>query len=239
VLLSFTVLLPKMPSMNAGNFLCLFLLHVMPVVWDAFPGRKKIAVCLLIIGFIYAQQPIISFGQGCEGEPLLAGDTIAESIRIIRQKTDKGTINLNTNGSIPKMVSKIIDAGLDSIRISLASAQPEYYHRYHRPINYNFKAVKDTIKLAKEKGIFTMINYLVFPGLSDTMEEINALKQLVAETHLDLIQLKNLNIDPFWYIKQMQIPYTAGIGIKNMMEELKKEFPELKWGYFNQYLKNG
>ncbi|HEB73656.1 MAG TPA: radical SAM protein [Candidatus Desulfofervidus auxilii] len=188
---------------------------------------------------LYAQQPIISFGQGCEGEPLLAGDTIAESIRIIRQKTDKGTINLNTNGSIPKMVSKIIDAGLDSIRISLASAQPEYYHRYHRPINYNFKAVKDTIKLAKEKGIFTMINYLVFPGLSDTMEEINALKQLVAETHLDLIQLKNLNIDPFWYIKQMQIPYTAGIGIKNMMEELKKEFPELKWGYFNQYLKNG
>jgi len=185
---------------------------------------------------LYAEQPIISFGQGCEGEPLLAGDTIAESIRIIRQKTNKGTINLNTNGSVSNIVSKIIDAGLDSIRISLASAQPEYYYRYHRPINYDFEAVKETIKLAKEKGMFTMVNYLVFPGFSDTMEEINALKQLIAETHLDLIQLKNLNIDPFGYVRQMQIPYRAGIGMKNMMEELKKEFPDLKWGYFNRYL---
>jgi len=37
--------------------------------------------------------PIISFGQGCEGEPLLMWETIKESIIEIRKHTDKGSIS--------------------------------------------------------------------------------------------------------------------------------------------------
>ena len=51
-----------------------------------------------------APYPIISFGQGCEGEPLLMWETIAASIKEIRKHTPKGSININTNGSKPEAV---------------------------------------------------------------------------------------------------------------------------------------
>lgn len=69
------------------------------------------------------KDPIVSFGQGCEGEPLLAGDLLELSIRLIRAKTQKGIINLNTNASRPKVLERLCWAGLNSIRVSLNSAQ--------------------------------------------------------------------------------------------------------------------
>src|SRR5258705_487019 len=43
--------------------------------------------------------PIVSFGQGCEGEPLLMWETIRESIIEMRRHTQRGSININTNDS--------------------------------------------------------------------------------------------------------------------------------------------
>src|SRR5690606_16464486 len=40
---------------------------------------------------------IISFGQGCEGEPSTQAPVIIESIRQVRERTDNGFININTN----------------------------------------------------------------------------------------------------------------------------------------------
>ena len=71
--------------------------------------------------------PIISFGQGCEGEPLLMWETIREAIIEIRKHTKKGSININTNGSKPDAVRKLCEAGLDSIRVSTNSARKEIY----------------------------------------------------------------------------------------------------------------
>ena len=70
-----------------------------------------------------AKRAIVSFGQGCEGEPLLQAETIAQAIRLIRSHTDRGTINLNSNASLPEAVERLISAGLDSIRVSLNSAR--------------------------------------------------------------------------------------------------------------------
>src|SRR6187549_486045 len=69
--------------------------------------------------------PIISFGQGCEGEPLLMWETIRDSIIEIRKHTQKGSININTNGSKPESVRALCEAGLDSIRVSTNSARSE------------------------------------------------------------------------------------------------------------------
>jgi hypothetical protein len=55
--------------------------------------------------------PIVSFGQGCEGEPLLMWETLAPAIREIRKHTDRGSININTNGSMPKAVKALCEAG--------------------------------------------------------------------------------------------------------------------------------
>ena len=79
-----------------------------------------------------------------------------------------------------------------------------------------------------------MINYLVFPGISDQEEELEALFDLVEKTGVNFIHLKNLNIDPAFYLESMPSSDEHGIGMKKMILVLKKAFPGLELGYFNQ-----
>lgn len=183
-----------------------------------------------------AEDAIVSFGQGCEGEPLMQWRLLERSIRRLREKTDRGTINLNTNGSFPDRVAKLCDAGLDSVRVTLNSPTPKYYHLYHQPKGYTFKKVIESLLMAKQKGIYTSLNLLVFPGFTDRESEIEGLVRLVEETHLDLIQMRNLNIDPDLYLKAMGAG--EGIGISKMVDILKREFPSLQFGYFNRTKEN-
>jgi pyruvate-formate lyase-activating enzyme len=183
-----------------------------------------------------ARDAIVSFGQGCEGEPLMQWQLLGRSIRELRERTDRGTINLNTNGSFPGRVSKLCDAGLDSVRVTLNSPHREYYNRYHKPSGYSFGEVVDSLVQSKEKGIYTSINLLVFPGFTDREDELEGLIELIRKTDLDLIQMRNLNIDPDLYLKAMG--RGVGIGISKMIDILKKEFPSLQFGYFNRTKEN-
>ena len=185
-----------------------------------------------------AADPIISFGQGCEGEPITQWKRISEAIAAIRAQTKQGTINLNTNGSVPQWVEAICTSGLDSIRISLSSARKDLYDRYYRPQNYCFADVVESIRRARERGVFTMINYLIFPGITDQREEVEALVKIIEETQPHLIHFKNLNIDPDFYLKAMEATGEAGIGIRKVKEILAAEFPQLQFGYYNRTKEN-
>jgi len=178
--------------------------------------------------------PIVSFGQGCEGEPLLMWETLAPAIREIRKHTDRGSININTNGSMPKAVKALCEAGLNSIRVSTNSARSEIYMPYYRPNNYVFEDLLESLKVARSFGAWTSINYFVFPGITDSEAEYEALRQLIAETDLCMIQWRNFNIDPDWYMGKIGI-YETGepIGMLQMMELIREEFPQLQFGYFN------
>lgn len=129
-----------------------------------------------------APYPIVSFGQGCEGEPLLMWETIRESILEIRRHTDKGSININTNGSKPNAVRELCKAGLNSIRVSLNSVREHIYTPYYRPNNYTFADIIESIKVVREHGGWASINYFVFPGMTDTVEEYEALRTVIRET---------------------------------------------------------
>lgn len=181
-----------------------------------------------------APYPIISFGQGCEGEPLLMWETIAASIREIRKHTAKGSININTNGSKPEAVRALCEAGLNSIRVSLNSVLDKIYTPYYRPNNYLFDDLKESLKIVRSYGGWTSINYFVFPGLTDTVEEYEALRAFIRETDLCMIQWRNFNIDPDWYLGKIGVTETGDcIGIRQMMELIREEFPNLRFGYFN------
>ena len=183
---------------------------------------------------VSAPFPLISFGQGCEGEPLLMWETIKESIKEIRKHTTRGSININTNGSMPKAVRALCEAGLDSIRVSTNSAQKSWYENYYRPNNYQFEDIIESLRVMNEFGKWSSINYFVFPGLTDTESEYEALRYLIKETNLKMIQWRNFNIDPDWYLGRMNITETGDpIGVKNLMEMIRDEFPDLKFGYFN------
>jgi pyruvate-formate lyase-activating enzyme len=183
---------------------------------------------------MHAPYPLVSFGQGCEGEPLLMWDVIAESIKEIRKHTKRGSININTNGSNPKSVKALCEAGLDSMRVSTNSARKHIYTPYYRPNNYQFEDIIESLKVMRSYGGWTSINYFVFPGMTDSIEEYEALRKLIIDTDLCMIQWRNFNIDPDWYLGQIGVTDTGEcMGVKQMMELIKEEFPNLKFGYFN------
>jgi pyruvate-formate lyase-activating enzyme len=181
-----------------------------------------------------APYPLISFGQGCEGEPLLMWDVIAESIKEIRKHTKRGSININTNGSNPRSVKALCEAGLDSMRVSTNSARKHIYTPYYRPNNYQFEDIIESLKVMRSYGGWTSINYFVFPGMTDSIEEYEALRKLIIDTDLCMIQWRNFNIDPDWYLGQLGVTDTGEcMGVKQMQELIREEFPNLKFGYFN------
>ena len=178
--------------------------------------------------------PIISFGQGCEGEPLLMWETIRDAIMEIRKHTDRGSININTNGSKPDAVMALCQAGLNSIRVSMNSARKSIYEAYYRPNNYAFEDIVDSLREVRASGGWTSINYFVFPGMTDCEDEYEALRKLISGTGLNMIQWRNFNIDPDWYLGKIGCTETGeAMGVKPMMELLRDEFPLLKFGYFN------
>jgi len=181
-----------------------------------------------------AQHPVASFGQGCEGEPLLQAGTLVEAVKLIRRQVSRGTLNLNTNASRPEAVVGLVEAGLDSMRVSLNSARPHYYAAYFRPHGYGLQEVRTAIQAAKSGGARVALNYLIFPGVSDVPPEVAALEELIASTGIDLLQLRNLNIDPDYYLHGMKFPPNQKpMGVRNMINRLHKAFPSLRFGYFN------
>lgn len=178
--------------------------------------------------------PLISFGQGCEGEPLLMWETIRESIIEIRKHTNKGSININTNGSKPDAVKALCEVGLNSIRVSTNSARKHIYEPYYRPNNYQFEDIIESLKVMRSYGGWASINYFVFPGMTDSVEEYEALRKLIIDTDLTMIQWRNFNIDPDWYMGKIGVNETGEmLGVKQLMSLIAEEFPKVKFGYFN------
>ncbi len=181
-----------------------------------------------------AERAIVSFGQGCEGEPLLQADTIEQAIAAIRKETDRGTINLNSNASLPLAVKRLAAAGLDSLRVSLNSAQLHYHTAYYRPQNFSLTDVIESIRIMKEAGGFVSLNYFILPGVTDSVEEYSALQQLLHTSKPDRIQLRNLNMDPEWYLRSIKFHTTSPcMGMRQWLENIKQEFPQLQLGYYN------
>jgi len=162
-----------------------------------------------------APNAMISFGQGCEGEPLLNSRNV-ETIRRIRRQTSRGVINVNTNGSRPAMLRRLIDAGLGSIRVSVFSARDEVFQRYYRPVRYSLDDVHQCLRLASSNGLFTSINLLTFPGITDDASEVDALIDMLTRTGAALVQLRNLNLDPEQLFPALDGIEFAPIGIRAM-----------------------
>jgi len=178
---------------------------------------------------------VVSFGQGCEGDPLLAADVIVPAIEKIRSVTVSGTINMNTNGSRPDILKKLFDAGLDSIRISINSVRKECYDAYFRPRGYTFSDVIKSIDIALGRGKFVSVNYLNCPGFTDTPEEIDTLKAFIRQHPINMIQWRNLNFDPvrYWNVMSSAAKHGTPVGMQNVICQMKESFPDLKYGYFN------
>ncbi|MBH5319858.1 radical SAM protein [Paenibacillus sp. GSMTC-2017] len=177
-------------------------------------------------------ESIISFGQGCEGEPSTQMKIIVEAMKRVRSKTSLGYININTNAGLTDFMRAIVDAGLDLMRVSTISALDDHYNAYYKPRGYTLQNVERSLKYATDKGVYTSINYLIFPGVTDREEEIEAMIGFAKRTGLKLIQMRNLNIDPESYLSL--IPKAQGeiYGMKQMLEIFREELPDVVIGSY-------
>jgi len=160
---------------------------------------------------------IVSFGQGCEGEPLLRSITIARAIELIRAARSNGTINLNTNGSMPSALRRCIDAGLQAVRISLNSFRPDVYAAYYRPAGYALEDVFESVRLASNAGLRVSLNLLTHPGVTDDEEEVRVMRAFLTDVNVDMVQTRTLNIDPEWYFGTVGRPRSP-VGMRAAIE---------------------
>lgn len=230
--------LPSSPACNSG---CLGCLSHQPEAsgyresqfrLDFSPSPEELAEVMLE-HFDHVPGSVASFGQGCEGEPLLRGKDLARAIALVRGKTGSGTINCNTNGSLPEALEEMIRAGLDSVRVSLNSLTPEYYNAYYRPRGYTLEDVKRSIGLALEAGIFVSLNLFFLPGFTDSEPEVEALDTFLEEFPVDMIQCRNLNMDPDIYLESLGFGDPPALGVRTLLDHLVRENPKLRLGYYN------
>jgi pyruvate-formate lyase-activating enzyme len=177
---------------------------------------------------------MVSFGQGCEGEPLTRWKAIAEAIRFIRAQTSRGSIHVNTNASLTSGLEALFDAGLDSIRVSLNSAVKDLYEAYYQPNHYRFEHVEASIALSRRRGAYVALNLLLFPGVSDREGEVEALVRLIRRHRVDQLQTRSLCIDPLQYLEVARGRGAGGaaMGVRRMLRELKRAAPWLVIGNF-------
>lgn len=236
-----------LPTSRSCNARCVGCLSLQPEE-SGFPStQNRITfkptpqeVCEVMLAHAEREpRPILSFGQGCEGEPLTEAPLLAEAARLYRARGGAGTVNVNTNGSLPDTVESLREAGFDSMRVSMVSARAPLYEAYTRPQGYAFAQVAETVARAKAAGLFVSLNFLYHPGVSDTEEELEALGALVESTRADFIQLRNLNLDPDLYagiVTGCGVGFGASMGLGNFMKRLRKRCPWLKYGYFNPWI---
>ncbi len=183
------------------------------------------------------REAIISFGQGCEGDPSMQADLIAQAITEMRRVTQQGTINMNTNAGHTQGIEKLCQAGIDSLRVSLNSATDTVYAQYYRPRSYTLENVRQSLKLAAEHGVYTYLNLLTYPGINDCEQEIENLLELVRTCQVKAIQIRNLNIDPQTMLPILQTVEGEALGVPAFLRILAEELPEVEIGNYTKPLR--
>lgn len=192
-------------------------------------------ICELAIAHLRAvPDGMISFGQGCEGEPLLAAPLIEQAIQRVRSVTCAGVIHCNTNASRPKALARLIAAGLQSVRVSLNSARPAAYAAYYRPRGYTFDDVLESLRAAARSGINISLNLLTHPGVTDVAAEVEAFERLLREIPINMVQTRTLNVDPSAYFAAVGRPQQEPMGMRRWLDWLKAEFPSVRIGNFTR-----
>ena len=175
----------------------------------------------------------VSFGQGCEGEPLTRGAALVEATRRIRAAAPDATIHINTNGSRADVLRRLVAAGLNSVRISIFSLDDARFRAYYRPIGYGLEQVAECADVVASAGGQVTINLLTFPGISDAPVEIDALVAFIRKHRVHQVQLRSLNVDPHWLLERIP-ERTSGIGMHQFVRLLGERCPGLQLGNFTR-----
>jgi pyruvate-formate lyase-activating enzyme len=176
---------------------------------------------------------IVSFGQGCEGEALTRDDALVEATHRIRELHPDATIHLNTNGSKPHILERLIDAGLNSVRISAISFNDAIFRPYYRPVGYGLDDVIACGVLVHARGGQVCLNLLTFPGVTDVPDEIDATVRACRAMGVDQVQWRSLNVDHDWLLNVLPV-LPPGIGMRAAHAHVQELLPGVEHGNFTR-----
>lgn len=230
------------PASPACNAACLACLSEQPAGSVASPQRRidfcpqcREIVEVALPHLEQAEDAMISFGQGCEGEPSLAAPVICEALRQIRKRTTKGLLNINTNAGDTAAVRDLLASGIDSLRVSMFSACEADYQAYHQPKDYAFADVRASLAAAQAARTPVALNLLAYPGFTDDETQLAALVDLAAAYDVRQIQLRNLNCDP-----GLMLPFCRDkrpLGMRRLLQELQTRLPHVRLGNYSRDLR--
>lgn len=164
----------------------------------------------------------VSFGHGCEGEPLGLVRTVTGAVGLITRPA-AGEIILRTNGSSAAALARAADAGIDRAIVALASAAGPTYERVHAPIGYRWTDVRASLREAASRKLALTIELLSLPGLTDRESEARAIVALLGELPAGTLLLPvDLAADPYALLARLPKD-GATIGIATLLERLRTE----------------
>ena len=176
---------------------------------------------------------MVSFGQGCEGEPLLRERVLVPVTAELRRHHPGATIHVNTNASRPGALRRLVEAGGNSCRISVFSFRQDLFAAYYRPRGYGIDQVIQSARLAASLGAQVTVNLLTFPGVTDTPSEVALTMDVLRELSVDQLQLRTLNGDPSWILDRLpQLEPAVGMG--ELVTQLTRGLPGLAVGNFTR-----
>ncbi len=178
---------------------------------------------------------IVSFGQGCEGEALTRGRALVSATARIRREHLRATIHINTNGSRPRVLAQLIEAGCDSVRISAISFTDAVFRAYYRPVGYGLEEVVECGRLMRRAGGQVCLNLLTFPGVTNSPAELEATVAACAEMGVDQVQWRSLNVDHDWLVDELP-PMEDGVGMAAALAVVAGRLPSVAHGNFTRPL---
>ena len=180
---------------------------------------------------------IVSFGQGCEGEPLTRGEALVRATRAIRRRFPAATIHVNTNGSSPAVLRRMIAAGCNSVRISAISFTDSVFRAYYRPVGYTLEEVIECGRVMRDAGGQVCLNLLTFPGLTDAPDELDRTVDACRVMGVHQVQWRSLNVDHDWLVEVLgrrdALP-SVGIGLDVAYRRLRAGLPGVAHGNFTR-----
>ena len=235
--------LPASPACNADCLGCISLQtdSGAPTPQPRIP-RAPTAEDLIEVGSYHlngaearGEAGMLSFGQGCEGEPLLRERALRPVAVELRRRFPGSTIHINTNGSRPAALRRLIAAGINSCRVSVFSFRQDLFAAYYRPRGYSIEEVLECARAARQGGAQLTVNLLTFPGVSDSPSEVALTLRVLRELQVEQLQLRSLNVDPHWLLSRLP-DLDPGLGLDLMVRRLRRQLPGLRLGNFTRPL---
>lgn len=230
--------LPASPACNADCLGCISLQTdgAVPAPQDRmrFAPTADELVALAAYHLSGERAQIVSFGQGCEGEPLTRDDVLVEATRRIRELHPTATIHINTNGSRPRTLERLIGAGCNSVRVSAISFSDDVFRAYYRPVGYGLDEVLACGRVMADAGGQVCLNLLTFPGITDDPSEIARTVAACRAMAVSQVQWRSLNVDHDWLVQVLNRPLGAGLGMRQAYEQMRRALPGVAHGNFTR-----